>query len=96
MFFCIVMLHLSFVVSLAAIAFSVMQQNWILTGASGFALLLLIIMRTIFANRAVKQLDEDISAGTMFFRELKLAWNNILYKISYIHADKNDFTSHKL
>ena len=96
MFFCNVMLHLSFVVSLAAIAFSVMQQNWILTGASGFALLLLIIMRTIFANRAVKQLDEDISAGTMFFRELKLAWNNILYKISYIHADKNDFTSHKL
>lgn len=96
MSFCNVMLHLSFVVSLAAIAFSVMQQNWILTGASGFALLLLIIMRTIFANRAVKQLDEDISAGTMFFRELKLAWNNILYKISYIHADKNDFTSHKL
>ena len=96
MFFCNMMLHLSLIVSLAAIVYSVMQQNWILTGASGFSLLLLIITRTIFANRAIKQLDEDIPAGIMFFSELKLAWNNIRYKISYIHADKNDFTSHKL
>jgi hypothetical protein len=73
-----------------------MQQNWILTGTSGFALLLMIITRTVLANRAIKQLDEDISAGTMFLMELSLAWNNIRYKISYIHADKNDFTSHKL
>jgi hypothetical protein len=90
------MLHLSFIVSLAAIAYSVTQQNWILAGASGFSLLLMIITRTIFANRAIKQLDEDIPAGIMFFTELKLTWKNILYKISYIHADKNNFTSHKL
>ncbi len=96
MFFCNMMLHLSLIVSLAAIVYSVMQQNWILAGTSGFSLLLLIITRTIFANRAIKQLDEDIPAGIMFFSELKLAWNNIRYKISYIHADKNDFTSHKL
>ena len=90
------MLHLSLIVSLTAIVYSVIQQNWILAGISGFSLLLLIITRTIFANRAIKQLDEDIPAGMMFFSELKLAWNNIRYKISYIHADKNDFTSHKL
>ncbi|BCS84149.1 MULTISPECIES: glycosyltransferase [Prevotella] len=96
MFFCNMMLHLSLIVSLTAIVYSVIQQNWILTGASGLSLLLLIITRTIFANRAIKQLDEDIPAGIMFFSELKLAWNNIRYKISYIHADKNDFTSHKL
>ena len=95
-FFCNIMLHLSFIVSLAAIAYSVTQQNWILAGASGFSLLLMIITRTIFANRAIKQLDEDIPAGIMFFTELKLTWKNILYKISYIHADKNNFTSHKL
>ena len=96
MFFCNLTLHICLIATLSIIAYSSIAQNWILMGAAGFSLLLLIIMRTIFANRAIKQLDEDISAGTMFVTELMLAWRNIGYKLSYIHADKNDFTSHKL
>lgn len=96
MFLCNMLLHLSLIISLAVIIFSAIQQNWLLLGAGCFSLLLMIITRTIIANKAIKQLDEDIPASMMFFSEFKLAWNNIRYKMSYIHADKNDFTSHKL
>ena len=89
-------LHLSFLASLACGVFAGIMQNWILLGCTFFSLLLLIIGRTILASKAISHLDENIGKGSMFFLEMLLAWRNLRYKFCYIHADKSDFTSHKL
>lgn len=50
MFFDHLFPHLSLIASIAALACSVVMKDWILTGCAGFALLLLIVLRTIIAT----------------------------------------------
>ena len=60
MFFDHLFPHLSLIASIAVLACSVVMKDWILTGCAGFALLLLIILRTIIAHRAVACFDSLI------------------------------------
>ena len=96
MFFDHLMPHLSLVASIAALAYSIIMQDWILTGCAGFALLLLFILRMIIANKAVKHFDDSIGMFKLPFYEYGIIWRNLANKMRYWRADKNDFTSHKL
>ena len=89
-------LHLSLLSSLTCVFFAGIIQNWLLLGSAIFSLLLLILGRTILASKTISLFDESIRTGSMFFYEMQLVWRNLRYKFSYIRADKNDFTSHKL
>ena len=88
--------HLSLIASLATLAYAILMQDWILTGIAGFALLLLLILRTVIAHKAIKHFDDDISLLKLPFYEYGIIWRNLANKIRYWRADKNDFTSHKL
>ena len=88
--------HLSLIASLATLAYAILMQDWILTGIAGFALLLLLILRTVIAHKAIKHFDDDISLLKLPFYECGIIWRNLANKIRYWRADKNDFTSHKL
>lgn len=96
MFFDHLMPHLSLLASIAVLAYAIFMQNWILTGIAGFALLLLIILRMIIANKAIKHFDDDIAIFKLPFLEYGIIWRNLANKMRYWRADKNDFTSHKL
>ena len=88
--------HLSLIASLATLAYAIVLQDWILTGIAGFALLLLLILRTVIAHKAIRHFDDDISLLKLPFYEYGIIWRNLANKIRYWRADKNDFTSHKL
>ena len=88
--------HLFLIASLATLAYAILMQDWILTGIAGFALLLLLILRTVIAHKAIKHFDDDISMLKLPFYEYGIIWRNLANKIRYWRADKNDFTSHKL
>lgn len=88
--------HLSLIASLATLTYAILMQDWILTGIAGFALLLLLILRTVIAHKAIKHFDDDISLLKLPFYEYGIIWRNLANKIRYWRADKNDFTSHKL
>lgn len=88
--------HLSLIASIAALAYSVVTKDRILTGCAVFSLLLLIILRTIIAHRAVSYFDSFIPTYKLPFYEYGIIWRNFANKVRYWRADKNDFTSHKL
>ena len=88
--------HLSLIASLVTLAYAILMQDWILTGIAGFALVLLLILRTVIAHKAIKHFDDDISIQKLPFYEYGIIWRNLANKIRYWRADKNDFTSHKL
>lgn len=91
-----VMLYLSFLTSLACSVFGYLSHNWIVLGCSSFSLLLLIVLRTFLASKVSRCLGGDIGLSHMFAYDMRLVWQNLGYKISYIRSDKNYFTSHKL
>jgi len=88
--------HLSLIASLAILAYAICQQDWIMTASAGFALILLFVLRMIIANKAIKHFDDDIAMIKLPFYEYGIIWRNLANKIRFWHADKNDFTSHKL
>ena len=96
MFFDHLMPHLSLVASFATLVYSILTENWILTGCAGFALLLIFILRMIIANKAIKHFDEELGMFKLPFYEYGIIWRNFANKLRYWRADKNDFTSHKL
>ena len=96
MFFDHLLPHLSLIASIAALAYSIPMQDWILTGCSGFALLLLFVLRMLIANKAIKHFDYDVAMIKLPFYEYGIIWRNLANKMRYWRADKNDFTSHKL
>lgn len=89
-------LHLNWIVIIAAIIFSALTQRWILLAAAGFAFLLTIILRTAIAARAFREWLTDIPAWKTIFYEIGMVWHQIIYRIRYKRADKNDFISHKI
>ena len=96
MFFDHLLPHLSLIASLAVLTYAVIQHDWILAGCGAFALLLLFILRMIIANKAIKHFDDEIAMLKLPFYEYGIIWRNLATKLRYWHADKNDFTSHKL
>lgn len=96
MFFDHLMPHLSLIASIATLAYSILAENWILTGCAGFALILLFVLRMLIANKAIKRFDDEISMFALPFYEYGIVWRNLANKLRFWHADKNDFISHKL
>ena len=96
MFFDHLMPHISLIASIAVLAYSILAENWILTGCAGLALILLFVLRMIIANKAIKHFDDELSMFLLPFYEYGIIWRNFANKLRYWRADKNDFTSHKL
>lgn len=96
MFFDHLLPHLCLVASLAVLAYAILIQDWVLTGCAGFALVLLFILRMLIAGKAIRHFDDELSYFMLPFYEYGIVWRNLANKLRYLHADKNDFTSHKL
>lgn len=88
--------HLSLIASVGTLAYAILMSDWVLTGAAGFALLLLCVARTLIARKAIRRFDENIATLKIPFYEYGIVWRTLADKVRYWRADKNDFTSHKL
>ncbi|MBQ3858185.1 glycosyltransferase [Segatella bryantii] len=88
--------HLSILTSLGIIVYSVNSQKWLLTACSILSIVILFFARSIIASKAIKPFYGDLAIWKIPFYELSLIWHRIYYHISYMKADKRDFTTHKL
>ncbi len=90
------LLHLNFLAIIAALAYSIIVQNWIITAVAALSLIYSIYIRTAFAKRVFRRSDTQISLWKVIPYELVDVWYNIRHYIRYLKADKNDFSSHKV
>ncbi|MCI6618425.1 MAG: group 2 glycosyl transferase [Prevotella sp.] len=90
------MLHLNFIALIAAFAFSILTQSWILCGCAAVATAITLTLRIMFAKRMINHFSEEIPGWKILPYELSMASRNLVHFIQYKLADKNDFTSHKL
>ena len=90
------LLHMNYILELAALAYSIIVQNWILTGTAILALIITLTLRTIYGKKVMNHFDEDISAWRIVPYEISTIYHKLAHRIRYWRADKYDFTSHKL
>ncbi len=89
-------LHLSNLLCAIAAIYAAFRANWPLLGAAAVAFLIGATIRGLLARRALKDFEESISPLKALFFEHTLAFRRLQYKLRYLMADKNDFTTHKL
>ena len=95
--FCFVMgqllLHLSYWVLLAAIAWCLVAMHApLFAGLATVALLCYAMLRTYLTYRKVKAYEEHIGWWKLPFYDLRIAWTYLYLYLKYKLADKNDFT----
>lgn len=90
------LLHLTWILSIAAIAAGSMVQNWGVLGSAILALLISIAWRTVIGRKASLRFDAKIPAWTVVLLELTSVWHTLSDRIHYRTASKYDFTCHKL
>lgn len=90
------LLHLTWISSLALGTLAALMQNWFILGAAIIALIISIVWRTITGKVAMNKLHVEISPAATVWFELTSIWHTLSNKIRYRRADKYDFTCHKL
>lgn len=88
-------LHLSFLLTLVGIVWGAATVNVILLTAALLALILGIVLRTVFGCKAMSAFSEQVSALLIYPYCLSIVWRNLIYGLRYRFADKLDFTTHK-
>lgn len=88
-------LHLNFLLQLAAIVYGAIALNVIVLAAGVLALLLNIIVHTVSARKAARAFGEHFSVFSIYPRELSLVYHQAGYLLRYRLANKLDFTTHK-
>lgn len=86
----------SYLACIAAVAFSVVCQMWILTIAAGVALVLTSVLRAMLLKRSLGMFLPEMSAVAMLWHELTLPLRNFVRLLRYRFTDKYDFICHKI
>lgn len=91
-----ILFHLSLLLPIAAIAYSVLSYNLPIIIGAASALILTIVLRTIIAKRRISQFMCEVPAWRVIPLEIRLSWHKLNYWIAYKKADKYDFITHKI
>lgn len=91
-----VVMHLNYLLIIAAGVLSVLTERWIVTVAAATALMITMSLRTVIAVKTLRRFAEDIPSAMIVFYEIGVVWHRLGYMLRYCRADKNDFISHKI
>lgn len=91
-----ILLHSSYLFIMAMMVYGGIFMNYTLLLTAVVSLLLTVILRARFAKRTLTYFLEDIVLWKVIPFEISMMWRNLSYRLRYVRADKNDFTSHKL
>lgn len=86
-----VLLHLTVMASVAAIALSAALGNYIVTIAASVLLLVHYSLRILTAHKAMTAANEAVNPLLAPFMEAFMLWRNIRLKIRHLTCDKYDF-----
>lgn len=89
------LLHLNLICIIVGVVYGALTLNLIVGAAAIVALLLTVILRTVFGCKAAKAFGEHIPVMAIYPYELSLIWHNLGYIIRYRLANKLEFTTHK-
>lgn len=90
------MLHIQFVLTVAAIAIAAVMKLWIIMGVAIASLLISATVRSILLSKKARLFGEHIPAILALPLQLSVVWHNLHYFVQHRLADKLDFTTHKL
>ena len=90
------MLHLNYILEFAAMAFAGLTSRWVLLGVALLSLVITCLLRTLNGKRAMKEMGVDIPSWKVVPYEVSMLWRNMMTRLRYEYADKNDFISHKV
>lgn len=88
-------LHACFVAALCALGYSILFHNWLILLFSAIALFVPLIVRTLFARRAMDAFGLVVPWFKVVPFELRLVWHGLKYAVAYRMSDKYEFISHK-
>ena len=89
-------MHVNYLAIIAMAIYSIYIQHWIITIATGLALIVTLILRIIIGRKLIRLFHTDISSWEIIPLEIRLFWMRLHMRLRYACTNKNDFTSHKL
>lgn len=87
---------IAYLFTVAAVAFSVLTERWILTAAAGVALVLTLVLRAVVLSKSIRRYLDGMSLIRMLWLEAMIPMRKLARIIRYKRADKYDFISHKI
>lgn len=84
-------MHINYIAEIALMVYFGIMHNWIVLGASAFAFICTISIRTIVANKVIKFFDSGISVLSIIPFELRMIWTQLYLKMRYLITEKKDF-----
>ena len=90
------LMHIVYLLLIAGIIAGFSANNILLSVVSTLSFIICIVERMLIATKTLNMYGEHIPLWKIIPFEIGLALHNLKYRIKYILANKNDFTSHKL
>lgn len=90
------LMALVYILDIAMIVYSVVMQNWLLTVAASFALVLTVAFRMIILAKTLGCRLDEMSVIKMWWFELTMPIRNFMRILRYKMTDKYDYISHKI
>ena len=91
-----IMLYLNYIVAILCLVYGVIEERWLIVSVASANILLTVLLRILFAYKAIKVFNVDLPAWRVIGFELMVAWRKIRSYFKYLKTDKYEFTSHKL
>lgn len=89
-------MHINYLMILAALAYSIVTRQWIITAVAGVAFITTLVLRTVIGKKAITLFLEDISSWKIIPFEISIIWHQLSYILKYQRTDKYDFICHKI
>jgi glycosyl transferase, group 2 family protein domain-containing protein len=91
-----IMLYLNYIVAILCLVYGVIEERWLIVSVASADILLTVLLRILFAHKAIKVFNVDLPAWRVIGFELMVPWRKIRSYFKYLKTDKYEFTSHKL
>lgn len=82
---------LFYLLTAAALAWSILQEEWIATGIVAFFFLLLMIWKTVQFNRSCRAIGERPYYFGLWWYELRIVWWHTCSALAYLFAPRRQF-----
>jgi len=88
-----IMLYLNYIVAILCLVYGVIEERWLIVSVASADILLTVLLRILFAHKAIKVFNVDLPAWRVIGFELMVPWRKIRSYFKYLKTDKYEFTS---
>lgn len=89
-------LHLTYLSIVGSMAYSITEDNMILTGLAAFSLILNITLRILLSRKSMTFFMPGMAKWKIIPYEFSIFWHHVAHCYRYHHTEKSVFSTHKL